>query len=29
MNVSLPDPTKDWVEAQAKTGHANRDNRLF
>lgn len=20
MNVSLPDPMKDWVEAQAKTG---------
>ncbi|PYE26637.1 antitoxin ParD1/3/4 [Rhizobium sp. PP-CC-3A-592] len=24
MNVSLPDPMKEWVEAQAKTGrHAN------
>ncbi len=21
MNVSLPDPMKDWVEAQVKTGH--------
>ena len=21
MNVSLPDPMKDWVETQVKTGH--------
>lgn len=21
MNVSLPDPMKDWVEEQVKTGH--------
>ena len=21
MNVSLPDPMKDWVEQQVKTGH--------
>jgi len=21
MNVSLPDPMKDWVESQVKTGH--------
>lgn len=21
MNVSLPDPMKDWVEKQVKTGH--------
>ncbi|OUS14103.1 hypothetical protein A9Q89_01150 [Gammaproteobacteria bacterium 53_120_T64] len=29
MNISLPDPMRDWVEAQIKTGHyANNSDYL-
>jgi antitoxin ParD1/3/4 len=29
MNVSLPDPMKDWVEAQARTGrHSNASDYM-